>query len=164
MCAALLSSTPARTIWVVYRSISPLCAPAVTRSIQAAPVEQFIITGVAGAELEMSHAGIREVARFCEMGREALKGKRAQRRQQRLPVGVVAVDRRCRGGGRRRHATDRHGLLAARLPQGVVLGSDHAAHSDYRGHRKPIYDSSRGITGMARQRDNAPANSVDVNG
>jgi hypothetical protein len=85
----------------------------------AAPVEQFIIAGVAGAELEMSCAGVLEAARFCEVGREALKGTRAQPSQQRLPVGIVAIDRRRRGGCFRRHAADRHGLLAARLPQGV---------------------------------------------
>src|SRR6266850_5118534 len=45
----------------------------------AAPVEQFIIAGVAGAELEMSRAGVLEVARFCEEGREALKRSEERR-------------------------------------------------------------------------------------
>src|SRR6478735_6259062 len=41
----------------------------------AASVEQFIVAGVAGAKLEMPHAGVLEVARFSEVGREALESE-----------------------------------------------------------------------------------------
>src|SRR5712675_2625696 len=57
--------------------LAPLCIPCDTLH-PAAPVEQFIIAGVAGAKLEMSCTGALEVARFCKVGREARKGERAQ--------------------------------------------------------------------------------------